>query len=134
VTAAVVKNTLAVKAAKALQLDELAPHFKGATFVAVSQQDPTAPARILTDFKKDHDKLEVKLGFVEGRVLNPKEVKALASLPTRDQLISQVMQLAMAPTQNLVWALKDSITRAVRTVDAVRDGMEKGTIPGRSSS
>ena len=134
VTAAVVKNTLAVKAAKALQLDELAPHFKGATFVAVSQQDPTAPARILTDFKKDHEKLEVKLGFVEGRVLNPKEVKALASLPTREQLISQVMQLAMAPTQNLVWALKDSITRAVRTVDAVRDGMEKGTIPGRSSS
>src|SRR5215510_5236208 len=104
VTAAVVKNTLAVKAAKALKLDELAPHFKGATFVAVSQQDPTAPARILTDFKKDNEKLEVKLGFVEGRVLNAKEVKALASLPTRDQLIAQVMQLAQAPTQNLVWA------------------------------
>src|SRR5580765_5706635 len=70
VTLAVVKNTLAVKAAKALQLDELATHFKGATAVAVSDHDPTSPARILMDFRKDHEKLQVKLGYVEGRVLN----------------------------------------------------------------
>ena len=129
----VVKNTLAVKAAKALQLDELATHFRGPTAVAVSEDDPTSPARVLLDFRKDHEKLEVKLGFVEGRVLNPQEVKALATLPTRDQLISQVMQLAMAPTQNLVWAIKDTVGRLVRTVDAVRDGMDKGTIPSKGS-
>jgi large subunit ribosomal protein L10 len=134
VKAAVVKNTLAVKAAKALELDALTPHFKGATFVAVSQDDPTTPARVLLDFRKENEKLEVKLGFVEGRVLTPQEVKALASLPTREQLISQVMQLAMAPTQNVVWALKDTVGRVVRTVDAIRDGMEKGTIPGRPES
>lgn len=132
VTLSVVKNTLAVKAVKALELESLAPYFKGATAVAVSQDDPTTPARILVDFRKDHEKLEVKLGYVEGRVLSPQEVKALASLPTREQLISQVMQLAMAPAQGLVWALKDSVGRAVRTVDAIRDGMEKGTIPSRS--
>lgn len=129
----VVKNTLAVKAAKALQLDELATHFRGPTAVAVSENDPTSPARVLLDFRKDHEKLEVKLGFVEGRVLNPQQVKDLAMLPTRDQLISQVMQLAMAPTQNLVWAIKDTVGRLVRTVDAVRDGMEKGTIPSKGS-
>ena len=129
VTLAVVKNTLAVKAAKALQLDELAGHFKGATAVAVSEGDPTSVARILLDFRKDHEKLEVKYGFVEGRGLNAQEVKALATLPSREQLISQVMQLAMAPTQNLVWAIQDSVGRVVRTVDAIRDGMEKGTIP-----
>ena len=129
----VVKNTLAVKAAKAPQLDELATHFRGPTAVAVSEDDPTSPARVLLDFRKDHEKLEVKLGFVEGRVLNPQEVKALATLPTRDQLISQVMQLAMAPTQNLVWAIKDTVGRLVRTVDAVRDGMDKGTIPSKGS-
>lgn len=134
VTLAVVKNTLAVKAAQALKLDALTPHFKGATAVAVSRTDPTTPARILIDFRKDHEKLAVKLGYVEGRVLSPQEVKALASLPTREQLISQVMQLAMAPAQSLLWALKDTVGRAVRTVDAIRDGMEKGTIPSRPSS
>jgi large subunit ribosomal protein L10 len=133
VTLEVVKNTLAVKAAKALRLDELAPHFKGPTAVAVSEHDPTSPARILLDFRKDHEKLQVKLGFVEGRVLDSQEVKALATLPTRDQLLSQVMQVAMAPAQNFVWALKDTVGRLVRTVDAIRDGMEKGTIPSRGS-
>ncbi len=127
----VVKNTLAVKAAKELELDALAPHFKGPTAVAVSADDPTSPARVLLDFRKQNEKLAVKLGFVEGRVLNAQEVKALATLPTRDQLISQVMQLSMAPAQAVVWALQDSVGRLVRTVDAVRDGMEKGTIQAK---
>ncbi|MFN8178555.1 MAG: 50S ribosomal protein L10 [bacterium] len=136
VTLAVVKNTLAIKAAKSLQLDELATHFKGATAVAVSDDDPTSPARILMDFRKDHEKLQVKFGLVEGRALTPQEVKALATMPSREVLISQVMQLAMAPTQNLLWAIKDTVGRVVRTVDAIRDGMEKGTIPskGRAES
>jgi large subunit ribosomal protein L10 len=132
VTIEVVKNTLAVKAAKELQLDALAPHFKGPTAVAVSTDDPTSPARVLTDFRKQNEKLTVKLGFVEGRVLNAQEVKALATLPSRDQLISQVMQLSMAPTQQLLYALQDVMGRVVRTVDAVRDGMEKGTIQAKS--
>jgi large subunit ribosomal protein L10 len=131
VTLEVVKNTLAVKAAKGLQLDALAPHFKGPTAVAVSVDDPTTPARVLLDFRKQNEKLAVKLGFVEGRVLTAQEVKALATLPTRDQLIAQVMQLSMAPAQGLVWALKDAVGRLVRTVDAVRDGMEKGTIQAK---
>ena len=130
----VVKNTLAVKAAKALELDELATHFKGPTAVAVHDADPTSPARVLMDFRKTNEKLAVKLGYVEGRVLNSQEVKALASLPTRDQLLSQVMQVAMAPTQNFVWAIKDTVGRLVRTIDAVRDGMEKGTIPSKGSA
>ena len=103
--------------------------------MAVSVDDPVAPARVLVDFRKENDdKPEVKLGFVDGSVLSPEEVKALASLPTREQLLSQVMQLAMAPAQNLVYALNDSMSKLVRTVDAVRDGMEKGTIQGASES
>ena len=80
------------------------------------------------DFRKEHEKPELKLGFVEGRILSAEEVKALASLPTRDQLISQVMQLALAPVQGVAMALNGIATKLVRTVDAVRDGMEKGTI------
>ena len=125
----VVKNTLAIKATRALELPELEPHFKGPTAVAVSTHDPVSPAKVLLDFNKQHDKPAVKAGFVEGRVLDADQVKALASLPSREQLLSQVMQVAMGPVQNLVYALNDSMTRLVRVTDAVRDGMEKGTIP-----
>ncbi|GJM43357.1 MAG: hypothetical protein DHS20C21_01990 [Gemmatimonadota bacterium] len=128
VSISIVKNTLAIKASRALELSDLEPHFKGPTAMATSTGDPTSPARVLLDFHKEHSMPEVKLGYVEGRVLSAEEVKALANLPTRDQLIAQVMQVAMAPAQNLVYALNDSITKLVRTVDAVRDGMEKGTI------
>ena len=129
----VIKNTLAVKACRELELTDLEPHFRGPTAMAVSTEDPVSPARVLMDFKKEHERPEVKLGFVEGRVLSADEVTALAKLPTRDQLISQVMQLAQAPASNFVGALENLMSKLVRTVDAVRDGMEKGTIAGASA-
>ncbi len=122
----VVKNTLAVKASRANQLDDLVPHLKGATALAIAKGDPATPARILRDFQKENEKLTLKAGLVEGRVLSSDEVKALANLPTRDQLISQVMQLALAPTQNVVYVLHGLLTKVVRTVDAVREAKEKG--------
>jgi large subunit ribosomal protein L10 len=124
----VVKNTLAIKASRAVDREQLTEHFRGPTAMAVSVDDPTAPARILVDFHKVHEKPQVKLGFVDGRVLDADEVKKLASLPTRDQLISQVMQLAQAPAQGFVGVLNALMSQVVRTVDAVRDGKEKGTI------
>jgi large subunit ribosomal protein L10 len=127
VTFRVVKNTLAIKATRAMELEELEPHFRGPTALAVSTDDPTSPARVLLDFQKEHKKPEVKLGYVDGRVLTPAEVKAVANLPSRDQLVSQIMQLALAPAQNFVSALNDVLGRLVRTVDAVRGEMEKGT-------
>jgi len=124
----VVKNTLAVKASRANQLDDLVPHLKGATAVAVAKGDPSAPARILREFQKENEKLKLKAGVVEGQILSGVEVTALANLPSRDQLLSQVMQLALAPTQGVVYVLNGLLAKVVRTVDAVRDGMEKGTI------
>lgn len=124
----VVKNTLAVKASRANQLDGLVPHLKGATAVAVAKGDPSAPARILREFQKENEKLKLKAGVVEGQILNGAEVTALANLPSRDQLLSQVMQLALAPTQGVVYVLNGLLAKVVRTVEAVRVGMENGTI------
>ena len=129
----VVKNTLAIRASRELEMNDLEPHLKGPTALASSLEDPTSPARVLMDFRKEHKLPEVKLGYVDGQVLSAEQVKALADLPSREVLISQVMQLAMGPVQNLVYCLNDSITKAVRTVDAVRDGMEKGTISSGGS-
>ena len=125
----VVKNTLAVKASIANQLDGLVPHLKGATAVAVAKGDPSAPARILREFQKENEKLKLKAGVIEGQILNAAEVTVLANLPSRDQLLSQVMQLALAPTQSVVYVLNGILSKVVRTVEAVREGMEKGTIP-----
>lgn len=130
---AIVKNTLAIKASQALDLNALEPHFKGPTALASSTGDPTGPAKVLLDFQKEHQLPQVKLGFVDGQVLTADQVKALADLPSREVLISQVMQLAMGPVQNLVYCLNDSMSKLVRTVDAVRDGMEKGTVPSAGS-
>ena len=124
----VVKNTLAIKASRAADLEQLTAHFAGPTALAVSVDDPTSPARILIDFQKVHEKPQVKMGYVDGRVLDADEVKRLAALPTRDQLISQVMQLAQAPAQGFVGVLNALLSQVVRTVDAVREGKEKGTI------
>jgi large subunit ribosomal protein L10 len=122
----VVKNTLAVKASRANQLEGLVVHLKGATALAIAKGDPASPARVLRDFQKTNEKLQLKAGYVEGRVLSSDEVKALANLPTRDQLISQVMQLALAPTQSVVYVLNGLLSKLVRTVDAVREAKEKG--------
>ncbi|NNE42638.1 MAG: 50S ribosomal protein L10 [Gemmatimonadetes bacterium] len=130
----VIKNTLAIKACSALELGELAEHLKGPTAMATATEDPASPARILIDFHKEHEKPEVKLGFIDGKVLTADEVKALSKLPTRDQLISQVMQLAQAPAQGFVGTLNAVLSELVRTVDAVRDGMEKGTIKGAAAA
>jgi large subunit ribosomal protein L10 len=116
----VVKNTLAAKACQALELASLEPHFQGPTAIVVSKSDPASPARVLVDFKKENERLGVKLGFVEGRVLTAAEVAALAKLPTRDQLIVQVMQLAQAPASNFVGVLQGILGKLVRTVEAVR--------------
>jgi large subunit ribosomal protein L10 len=125
----VIKNTLAVKAVRKLELNDLEPHLKGPTALAVSTDDPTSPARVLVEFQKDHDmKPALKLGFIDGKILSAEEVHRLATLPTRDELISQVMQLSLAPAQNFVGVLNAVMSQVVRTVDAVRDGMENGTI------
>jgi large subunit ribosomal protein L10 len=125
----VVKNTLAVKASRKASLEALVPHFRGPTALAIAVEDPTSPARVLVDFRKEHDeKPEVKLGFVDGQLLTPEQVKAFAALPTREQLISQVMQLALAPAQGFVGVLNEILAKLVRTVDAVRAAKEEGRI------
>ena len=93
----VIKNTLVTRAAAEVGLSELDSVLRGPTAIAFSLEDPTAAARELTAFAKDHQNLQVKGGVLEGRVLGPDEVKALADLPTRDVLLAQVAAALAAP-------------------------------------
>ena len=87
----VIKNTLCRFAVDELGMNELDSILNGPTSLAVSVEDPVAPAKILADFAKDNEQLEIKAGFMDGKVLSMDEIKTLASTPSRDTLIAKIM-------------------------------------------
>jgi large subunit ribosomal protein L10 len=116
----VVKNTLAQLAAKNAGYDMLLEYLTGPTGMAFGITDPIVPARILSEFAKDDTvKLLVKVGLVEGTLFDPAAVRKLASLPTRDVLISQVLAGLQAPIAGFVGVLGGILRKFVGTVDAI---------------
>jgi large subunit ribosomal protein L10 len=93
----VVKNTLALRALKDAQVAGLEPHLGGPTALALAGADPVAAAKVLVDFAKEHEKPAIKAGLVEGRAITPAEVKQLASLPSRPELMAQLGGALQAP-------------------------------------
>lgn len=97
----VVKNTLLRLAANQVGLEELDNMLHGPTALAVSE-DPVAPAKILFDFAKDNDKVEIKTGFMDGKVMSMEELTTLAKTPSKETLIAKIMGSLNAPVSNLV--------------------------------
>lgn len=91
----VVKNTLLVRASEETDIAPLQPHFKGPSAIALSYDDPVAPAKVLTKFAKEHQKLEIKAALLksgaQGRLLDLNAIKALSDLPSREVMLSQVL-------------------------------------------
>ena len=106
----VVKNTLLRLAAKETGLDALDEILHGPTALATSSTDLVAPAKVLCDFAKANEQLEIKGGFVEGKVISVDEVKVYANIPSKEVLISKMMGSLQAPIGNLVRAL-DAIAK-----------------------
>ena len=102
----VVKNTLARRAAEGTAIEGAAEHFKGVTAVALSTGDPVGLSKAISKFTKANpDIFTFKAGVVEGRVVALREVEAIASLPSREELISKVMFLINCQAQRLVTEL-----------------------------
>lgn len=101
----VVKNTLAQRAVEGTPLEGLAEHFKGSSAIAYSQTDPVTLAKVLTKFSKENPQFTFKAGVVEGRVISVKDVDAIASLPSKEELISKIMFLVNAQAQRMAVAL-----------------------------
>lgn len=97
----VVKNTLLRLAAKESGLDALDEILHGPTALAVSDEDAVAPAKVLADFAKGNDKLELKSGFMDGSVMSLDEIKTLAATPSRETLIAKMMGSLNAPISDL---------------------------------
>ncbi|MDR1692793.1 MAG: 50S ribosomal protein L10 [Oscillospiraceae bacterium] len=117
----VVKNTLMRRAIQGIGLEGLAPVLDGTTALAVSD-DAVAPAKILSEYaKKTGDKFKIKAGFVEGRVISPAEVQALADLPPREVLIAQVLAGFNAPISGLVNVLNGNLRGLVVALNAIAE-------------
>lgn len=102
----VVKNTLARKAAEGTVLEQAADQFKGVTAVALSQQDPVGLSKAIAKFTKANPEIfKFKVGIVEGKVVALRDVEAIASLPSKEELISKVMFLLNAQAQRLATVL-----------------------------
>jgi large subunit ribosomal protein L10 len=98
----VVKNTLAEKAAQGTKVEGALKDLHGVTSIAYTTGDPVAMAKALTKYAKDTPEFTFKSGVVEGRVISIKEIEALASLPSKDELMSKLLFLINAPAQRLV--------------------------------
>jgi large subunit ribosomal protein L10 len=101
----VYKNTLTTLAAKELGFDAIESVLEGPLSVAFGYEDPTAPARILNDFAKDHKKLELKGGIVQGEIFDTAKVEQLAKIPPREVLIAQLLGSFKAPISNFAYLI-----------------------------
>lgn len=127
VSYAVTKNTLLRIAAKNTpNLQDIDPSaFTGPMALAISTEDEVEPARVVFQYAKKHDALEI-VGAVtgEGRLLTPAEVKALATLPTREQLIAQVVGTIAAPLTGLVGVMGANVRGIVTVLNAIKETKE----------
>lgn len=101
----VYKNTLSILAAKELGHEGIVEFLEGPISIAFGYEDPTAPARVLSDFAKEVKKLELKAAVVQGEVYNADKVKQLAAIPPREVLLSRLLGSFKAPVSNLAYLL-----------------------------
>jgi large subunit ribosomal protein L10 len=119
---AVVKNTLAERAAKGTKVEGALKDLKGVTSIAYTTADPVALAKALTKYAKDHPEYKFKAGVVEGRAVSVKELEALATLPSKEELYSKLLFLMNAPAQRLVTVM-NAVGRDIAVV--LNQGVEK---------
>ena len=120
----VVKNTLLTRAAAETDVDLIKDHFKGPSAIALSYEDPVAPAKILTDFAKDHDALEIKVGVMDGQVLEVNRIKALSALPSCEALLAQFLSVLNAVPTKFVRTLNEIPKKFLLVLTAIKDQKE----------
>jgi large subunit ribosomal protein L10 len=117
----VVKNTLAMRAAKQTKMEQLEPYFQGPTAVAYHPNDVVGMARLLTEISKGNPNFAFKAALVEGKVVPATEIQAIASMPSKEVLLSKLVFLLKAPLQRLTMVLK----APVRNLDLVLQQVKK---------
>jgi len=120
----VAKNTLLMRAAKDTEVALIEDYFKGPSAVALSYKDPVAPAKILTQFAKDNQKLEIKAGVLKDKVLDVDAIKALAKLPSREVLLGQLLSVLNEVPTSFVRTIAEIPRSLLNVLAAIRDQKE----------
>ena len=121
----VAKNTFIRIAAKEAGIEGLDAVLEHNTAIAVAPEDPVAVAKIVNDFSKEHKVLEIKAGILDGKVITVEEVKALAELPSREELLAKMLGSMQAPISGLANVLQGTLRKFVYALEAVRQEKEK---------
>jgi large subunit ribosomal protein L10 len=117
----VVRNTLLKRAIAETELECIQEVLSGPTILALSDEDPGAPARVMKDFAKENDEFEIKALSVGGKLLEASQIDVLAKLPTLDQARSILMSVMLAPVTKLALMMNEVPSKVTRAVAAVRD-------------
>ncbi|MCB0279669.1 MAG: 50S ribosomal protein L10 [Calditrichaeota bacterium] len=120
----VVKNTLALRALKNAGIEGLDAHLQGVTAIALTETDPTVPARVINDFNKNvatEKPLVLKACLFEGAVFGPDKVSQLADLPSREELLAKLLGTLKAPMSRLVGVLSAPMANTINTLTALKN-------------
>jgi len=121
----VVKNTLMKLASKGTDLEKLDTFFEGPTAIAISYGDPVLLAKILSEFIKTQPSLKIKAGLIQGKVASPEEVKALATMPSREVLFSQILGGIQGTANQLGAVIYNALQQVVGTLQSRVDQMSQ---------
>jgi large subunit ribosomal protein L10 len=124
VTVKVIKNNLLKLAVKGTDFECISDSIKGPLIIAMSAEEPGSAARVVRDFCKQNDAMQVRLVAVGGQLLEPSALETVAKLPTRDQALAQLMGVMKAPIGKLVQMLAAPHGKLVRTLAAVKEQKE----------
>jgi ribosomal protein L10 len=121
----VVKNRLAIRAAKGTPLEKISSHFKGSVAVALGAEDPVPPVKALDTLLGKQKKLKMKAGVIEGQVIDLVAFKAVAKLPSREVLLGQLLVRMKSPMAGFRGALGGVLDKWVRTLQAVLESRQQ---------
>jgi large subunit ribosomal protein L10 len=116
----VVKNTLAQRALAANSVTGLDDHLSGPTGLVLAGKDPVTAAKVLSDFAREFEKPTIKGGLVDGRTVTPDQVKRLAQLPSREQLLGQLAGTMQAPLAQFAGVMNGMLYQMVGALEALR--------------
>jgi len=117
----VVKNTLATIAANDVEMEEMTEYFSGPTAIAFGEDDAVSPAKVLVEFAKDHEVLEVKAGLLNGEIISKEKVESLAEIPSREELLAKAFASMKAPLSGLVNVLQGNIRGLVQVLNQIKE-------------
>jgi len=124
----VVKNTLAARAVDGTTLVEAKPYFRGPLALMIGYDDPVLPTKILRDFikgEKREEKIKIAIGVLDGKLMQPAQIAAVASLPSKPVLLAMLLSAMQGPVRGLVYTLNGVLGKFVRVLAAIQ-GTKKG--------